>query len=608
VNAGPAADAIKARVRAAADALAAEQRDERLIASLDEAHLTPFVAETLKWDAVLPALKKAFDDYGLQVGQGDVSVAASFIAQRPPAVRLGIVSGLDEWQQLEEINPHSRRNAEWINEVMSTVFVSERGKFSWLEEIRKESVQSSPEKLRSQIDVFARNFDQTEDASTAALHLARQLDRVGDKASAVALLRQGLKADPGDFWLNLYVGALLADEEGLRHLTAASALRPRNAIVHQVLGTAFFDAGLLEEAASEYRLALKCEPQSADVHYNLANTLKKLRTFDEAVVEHEKALAIRPAFAEAHTNLGNLHVQQGDLARAVSAYQAALTADPKLAQASLNLGNALALQGKVSSAIDAWQKTLIIDPNQTEANFNLGRAFAWRQNHEEAVKAFQKVLAIEPDNAAAQCRVGRELMLAGHFDESIAALQRGAELAKEQDAWFLPSDVWLTESRQLAVLDPDFHRILQGERKPQNSQEALAFARLAVLKGDLAFADRTLQSLLQSEPKFADDLTHGLRLLAAQCAIREQKAESWRQAVTHLKADLAVCGTWLQFDDSKKFATAREALFTWRESQRLTLLRKPPPDCPLSDLEQAELKRLWLQVDELLYPNSQPAP
>src|SRR5262249_58980255 len=82
---------------------------------------------------------------------------------------------------------------------------------------------------------------------------------------AVALLRRAQEAFPGDFWINHDLGfALLGcqpprNEEAVRFLTAAVALRPESAGARLNLGAALSRGGHLDEAAAAYHQAIRLQ-------------------------------------------------------------------------------------------------------------------------------------------------------------------------------------------------------------------------------------------------------------------------------------------------------------------------------------------------------------
>ena len=61
--------------------------------------------------------------------------------------------------------------------------------------------------------------------------------------------------------------------------------------------------GRLDEAADQYRQALKANPDCAEAYNNLGWLLEQQGKHDEALALFQRALAIEPDFAEARNNL-----------------------------------------------------------------------------------------------------------------------------------------------------------------------------------------------------------------------------------------------------------------------------------------------------------------
>ncbi len=85
----------------------------------------------------------------------------------------------------------------------------------------------------------------------------------------------------------------------MRFYTAASALRPTNAVAHYNLGVALHEEDRPDEAIAEYRKALALKSDGAFAHYNLGVALHDTGRLDEAIAEYRKALELKPDDATA---------------------------------------------------------------------------------------------------------------------------------------------------------------------------------------------------------------------------------------------------------------------------------------------------------------------
>ena len=104
-------------------------------------------------------------------------------------------------------------------------------------------------------------------------------------------------------------------------------------------GTAAFDEGRFDDAASAYREALAAEPADARLALNLGRALHALTDYDAAIAATRRALAgdDDALAARAYYQLGVHHFEREDLVAARSAYIEALLLVPSDADAKLNL-------------------------------------------------------------------------------------------------------------------------------------------------------------------------------------------------------------------------------------------------------------------------------
>jgi Flp pilus assembly protein TadD len=157
--------------------------------------------------------------------------------------------------------------------------------------------------------------------------LTAHVGRRGEAGRAAELLRDGLRRHPGDFWLHFELAYVLSDlgpgqaGEAARHYTAALALRPESAVVHNNLGLALKDQGDLVGAVACYREALRLDPKLALAHNNLGNALRARGDLDGAVACYKEALRLDPKHAPAHFNLGFALRRQGRFAESLTAFR-----------------------------------------------------------------------------------------------------------------------------------------------------------------------------------------------------------------------------------------------------------------------------------------------
>lgn len=103
-------------------------------------------------------------------------------------------------------------------------------------------------------------------------------------------------------------------------------------------GVAAFEAGRMEGAEEQFKLAHRQDPERVLPLYGLGLVRYQQERYEEAVEEFSKALLHRPNFSQALHGLALCRRQMGQYQEAERAYLAALRFDPRNAEYALNLG------------------------------------------------------------------------------------------------------------------------------------------------------------------------------------------------------------------------------------------------------------------------------
>jgi Flp pilus assembly protein TadD len=114
----------------------------------------------------------------------------------------------------------------------------------------------------------------------------------------------------------------------VRHFTASLALKQDSAVAHYNLGTALTVARRLDEAALEYRHAIRIDPSYAKAHNNLGNVWLAQKRFDAAIGEFEEASRLQPGSPDALSNLAGAYAAAGGFDHAIATIDAALRLSP----------------------------------------------------------------------------------------------------------------------------------------------------------------------------------------------------------------------------------------------------------------------------------------
>ncbi len=291
-------------------------------------------------------------------------------------------------------------------------------------------VQAELVRLAGEIDVQAQR--------PATLNsLAIKLKRSGSPDAALRLLRAAHSANPGDFWLNHFLGLLLLNNketaEAIRFYTAALAARPNAALVHNNLGTLLNEQHRLDEAAAHYRRAIALTPDDALPWSNLGAVLSTQKKLDEAVTVLRRAVELDPGHGGAYDNLGVALAGQGKVEEAIAAYRKAIELNPKSDGAYHNLGNLLRTQNRQDEAFASLNKAIELDPDEAIHFIDLAAVLVAQKKFDEAVTACRRALELDPGHGGAYINLGVALDRQGKTEDAVAAYRKAIELDPKSD-------------------------------------------------------------------------------------------------------------------------------------------------------------------------------
>ncbi len=171
---------------------------------------------------------------------------------------------------------------------------------------------------------------------------------------------------------------------------------PDSAKFHNNLGYMYEQAGRLDEAERELRIALKLDPEDESAHHNLGSVCDKKGRLEEAIQEYRTALKRDPKMVGTHHNLGLVYGKQGKIDEAMAEFRTALQLDPDFPKSHFNLGFCYQNQGQLDKAIAEYKIALSLDPDDVKSHFYLGTAYHVKGELEKAVKEYETAVKLDP--------------------------------------------------------------------------------------------------------------------------------------------------------------------------------------------------------------------
>jgi serine/threonine protein kinase/tetratricopeptide (TPR) repeat protein len=302
------------QVRAALDQA---QKEARLLASVEQAFMLPYVAPggSFQHTAYMQALR----EYGLDIRTQQPEALATAIGRARPAVQRRILDCLDEWGIREKdkaMHTHVRRIAE----------VADND--PWRKRLRR----AMAERDAAAIKQFAKEAQGTTLPPRSFVVLSYAVNAWVGRADAAVLLREARRQHPADFEIVFRLSQYLYDlqhpdpallEESIGCCWTAMALRPDSAGVYHNLGNRFLDKKDIEGALACYQKAIAIDPELPGGYHGVGNVFFGKGEWDVALDWYQKALARDPNYAEAHFAIGSVSCKKGNLDAATEWYRKA---------------------------------------------------------------------------------------------------------------------------------------------------------------------------------------------------------------------------------------------------------------------------------------------
>ena len=175
--------------------------------------------------------------------------------------------------------------------------------------------------------------------------------------------------------------------------------------VHLLLGRAYADNTLFDEALPELRMAVEADPKSIPARLELAKTLIGMRDNTPAEKELRAILAMNPAQPDAAYYLGGLLVQQGREDESLPLLELSRAAHPDAWGSYYYLGRAWMQKQQPAKAAPLLEKASQLNPDQVAVWFQLARAYQSLGQTEKAKAARQRHQALSEKSLANESQI-----------------------------------------------------------------------------------------------------------------------------------------------------------------------------------------------------------
>ena len=259
--------------------------------------------------------------------------------------------------------------------------------------------------------------------------------RAGQFGCAVAAFEEALAHDPkGQQTRYKLALAFLENHEPNRaadELRAVLRKESDSFMAHNALGRALQDLGESEQAADEFKTALRINPHFALASYDLAQLLSSEKKYQAAIYYLKEGLADSPApdlASEMKVALAATYAQLGDYVDSVPLFRDAVAARPSSAELHFDLATAYAHMQDYPRAAREYKEVLRLDPNQSLAELSLAKALMNLSAIEEALHYLEDYARRNPNDPEGQEILGDALKDSARLGEALEALERATQM------------------------------------------------------------------------------------------------------------------------------------------------------------------------------------
>jgi superkiller protein 3 len=300
------------------------------------------------------------------------------------------------------------------------------------------------------ISAFKRSIELDPNNPETYYYLGEVYDRLDRDKDAIAAYRKAVELNPKyiEAWFDLgaaYYNRATSQgansayyEEAVKAYKVVTKLQPTNGEAHANLADVYRQMNRLDEAMSEYALAVTFIKDDAELYSNygfvagLRASNPTYRAFWKTSIENlEKAAALSPDYT-VYNNLGwayyNAAVSdlrdrreadyKAKLQKAKENLQKAIALSPKLAAPYLNLGMTFTDLGDFPSAIETLKRGIELEKNWLPAINELGIAYRKNGDFENASKQFRRAIEIDDNFAVAHYGLAESEFRRGNLKEA----------------------------------------------------------------------------------------------------------------------------------------------------------------------------------------------
>ena len=276
-------------------------------------------------------------------------------------------------------------------------------------------------------------------------YLADLTARDGNPEAAVAALDRVLALDPNNSAALIRRGNARFElhqlDDAESDYSLALARDAQQSAARFGLGRLSYERGEFEQAIDHFQAAIQDQPKGSVIHHHMALALRRVGRREDAAThfeqnDHQVVLFADPlrdrveqlnVSSEAHYFRGTSALRRGDPRGALDSFLLALEAKPNNARNMFSAGLALIDLGDKQAAETHMRQAIALDGQYREPHFNLALILAERSDYESAERHFRRAAEIDPSDFESSARRADALTRLGRVQEAIEVLNQVLE-------------------------------------------------------------------------------------------------------------------------------------------------------------------------------------
>jgi len=330
---------------------------------------------------------------------------------------------------------------------------------------------------------------------------AVQEEKKGNTLQAVRLYKSSYEVNKYDFHSLVKLGMLHMNNDGtgdlrnsglqlaVDYFSKALAIKPEDPMVNMLIGKAYQELGLIDDAIKSLTKASTLEPENVLLRENLGAIYFEQRDFKKAIEIFNKVILAYPDNLKARSYLGASLQATDNYLAAIEQYNYVLNYNPNEYSILKNVGDCWLALGQFSKAKENYIKTKDLDPNVPNIYADIAFVAKQEKDFSTAIDNYKQALKIK-DNKEWKKSLAYTLWAGGQVQEAILAFD---DMGEYNISGFLYQS-----------LDKDTQAINSYEKAiaadPKDTRSRFNLARIYHEKGNLDKAKLCYEKLLELKP------------------------------------------------------------------------------------------------------------